>query len=439
MPFGLRTIRKDSVRNTSEIRSALTRFLLVGLASLVLVAVPTVLLFNSIALDHGLETAIENGHNLTVRTLAPETTTATIRGEPDALARLQLIVNTRISDGSIAHIKIWTMTGRVVYSDQNALVGRTFPLPEAITLLNADRTGLAEMNRPGKAENELETDPRQLVEVYTKANASTGEPLIFEAYFPATLVSTAKQDLLGQMAPVGLAALVLLSLVQLPSAMHLSRRVQVSRQSRERLLVQTVAAADHERRRLAQELHDDVIQDLAGIGYALSSLGSHLDAKNGPAVERLGVILRRDVGILRGMVTELLPPELDPQNLASSLRDLGGTLREAGANVGVDVDDDLGLDDTTATLIYRVAREIMHNAAKHGQPGNIDVRLARRDAHTVLTVVDDGRGFESTAEPGPGHFGLKLIRDTVVEAGGTLLVDSLIGQGTRVELSLPHS
>jgi two-component system NarL family sensor kinase len=66
------------------------------------------------------------------------------------------------------------------------------------------------------------------------------------------------------------------------------------------------------------------------------------------------------------------------------------------------------------------------------------VRLARALGHTVLTVVDDGRGFEPTAEPAPGHFGLKLIRDTVAEAGGTLLVDSLIGRGTRVELSLPH-
>jgi two-component system NarL family sensor kinase len=56
----------------------------------------------------------------------------------------------------------------------------------------------------------------------------------------------------------------------------------------------------------------------------------------------------------------------------------------------------------------------------------------------VLTVVDDGEGFESTAEPTAGHFGLKLIRDTVAEAGGTLLVNSLIGRGTRVELSLPR-
>src|SRR4029079_16038921 len=134
---------------------------------------------------------------------------------------------------------------------------------------------------PGKAENEFERGPRALVEVYTLGRASTGEQVIYEAYFPASLVNKAQHDLLIQMAPVGLAALVLLSLVQLPSAMHLSRRVEKSRQSRERLLVQTVAAADHERRRLVQQLHDDVVQDLAGVGYALSSLAEHLGTTNG--------------------------------------------------------------------------------------------------------------------------------------------------------------
>jgi signal transduction histidine kinase len=161
-------------------------------------------------------------------------------------------------------------------------------------------------------------------------------------------------------------------------------------------------------------------------------------AKNGPAVESLGVILRRDMGLLRGMVSELSPPELDPQNLTSSLTDLSAALQEAGASFHIVVDDHLGLDDTTATLVYRVARESMHNAAKQAQPSSDEVRLKRENAHTVLTVVDDRQGFESTAEPGPGHFGPKLIRETVTQAGGTLLVDSVIGQGTRVELSLPH-
>jgi two-component system NarL family sensor kinase len=94
---------------------------------------------------------------------------------------------------------------------------------------------------------------------------------------------------------------------QLPPALDLAGQVQQHRLSRRHLLVQAVAAADNERRELAQFLHDHVIQDLAGVGYALSSLGVHIDVANGPAVERLATIVCRDVELLRAMVRELSP------------------------------------------------------------------------------------------------------------------------------------
>lgn len=155
-------------------------------------------------------------------------------------------------------------------------------------------------------------------------------------------------------------------------------------------------------------------------------------------VKRIGMTVQRDVGLLRAMVTELYPRDVTPLSLADSLRDLGSSLRHTGAQVGVDVDEHLGLDETTATLVYRVARESLRNAEKHAQPRNVDLRLTREGAGTLLTVVDDGRGSEPTNESAAGHFGLTLIRDTVTEAGGTLLVDSGVGRGTRVEMSLPR-
>jgi signal transduction histidine kinase len=413
----------------------------VGFGALVLVAVPTVLLFQNIAEDRALKSAIANWRNLSVHLLAPETTSGVTTQDPAALARIDAIIRPGMRDGSIVRIKIWDLKGHVLYSDEPALIGRVYPLPEVASLLESSESSIAEISSLDAGENEFEKrlGTQQLVEVYTLARANTGEQLIFEAYFPTSVFSLVEHDLLAQMAPVGLAALIILNLAQLPSALNLARRVQRSRQSRERLLVHAVAAADHERRQLAQELHDDVIQDLAGVGYALSSLHEHLDAKNKPLVERLGATVRRDVGLLRDMVTQLYPRDLDPQSLARSLSDLGTSLRQVGANVEVDVDEHLALDETTATLVYRVARESLRNAEKHAQPRNVELRLARAKSRTVLTVIDDGRGFEPTGEPAAGHFGLKLIRDTVAEAGGTFLVDSCAGRGTRVELSLPSA
>lgn len=431
--------RRDSIGHRSELKAALTRFLLVGLASLVLVAVPTVLLFRSIAEDRALKAAVANWRSLSTHLLVPQTTAGVIAGDKAALARIDAVVRPGIRDGSIVRIKIWDMTGHVLYSDEAALIGRAYQLPEAASLLRSSDPSIAEISSLSDHENEFERakGTQQLVEVYTLAKASTGQPLIFEAYFPTSVFAQVEHDLLAQMAPVGLAALIVLNLAQLPSALNLARRVQRSRQSRERLLVHAVAAADHERRQLAQALHDDVIQDLAGVGYALSSLEGHLEAKNRPVIEGIATTVRRDVGLLRDMVTQLYPRELDPQSLARSLSDLGASLRQGGANVEVEVDDHLALDETTATLVYRVARESLHNAEKHAKPRNVGVRLTRARSRTVLTVTDDGRGFEPAAAPASGHFGLKLIRDTVTEAGGTFLVDSGIGRGTRVELSLP--
>jgi len=431
--------RERWTEDRSEITSALTRFLLVGLASLVLVAIPTFLLFQNIAHNRALEAGMANWQSVSNDLLAPGTTSGVIAGDKAALAQIDSIVRPKISDGSFVRIKIWDMNGRILYSDASELIGRVYRLPEAATLLEGSESSVAEVSSLNSPENELEraAGQRELVEVYTLATASTGEQLIFEAYSPTSVYNLEEGALLVQMAPVGLAALIILNLSQLPTALSLARRVQRGRRSQERLLLHALTAADHERRELAQELHDDVIQDLAGVGYALSSLGEHLDATNGPAVERIGTIVRRDVELLRAMVTELYPQGLDPQSLARSLTDLGSALRHTGARVEIDVDEQLALDETTATLVYRVARESLHNAQKHAEPQHVEMRLTSVGARIVLTVVDDGRGFDPAAEPADGHFGLRLIRDTVAEAGGTLLVDSGIGRGTRVELSLP--
>lgn len=427
----------DLIGRSSEIRSALIRFLLVGLGSLALVSIPTFLMYREIAQDFTLTLAVENGRNLASRVIAPQTTSAAIAGDRNALLRIDNTARARLADGSVVRIKIWDMNGRLVYSDEPALTGRVYTLDQAASSVNASETTVAEVSPLNDPENEFEWGHKQLVEVYSLAKAVTGEPLIFEFYFPMSTFSHTRDDLLLKMAPVALGALVVLNFAQLPSALGLARRIQRNRESRQRLLVQAVAAADQERRRLAQELHDDVIQDLAGVGYALSSLDEHLDTRNGPDIARIGAIVHRDVKVLRSMVTTLYPGGLDPATLAMSLSDLGNALRRTGVLVEVDVDEKLALDGTTAALVYRVTRESLNNAQKHANPRNVTVRLAGAGAGAVLSVVDDGRGFEPSAEPPAGHFGLKLIRDTVAEAGGTLSVDSGIGRGTRVELGLP--
>ena len=421
----------------SEITAAVTAFLLTGLAALALVCVPTVLLFQQVAEQRALTEAVTGGSNLARRLLAPETTSAAIAGDAAALARIDRVVRARMRDGSVARINIWEANGRVVYSDEPSLIGHTYAVPAAVSAVLDGQRGVAEIVDDADPENALERDTNGLVEVYVPAVASTGEHLVFETSFPETAVRRVQHDLLAQMAPVALTALVVLSLAQLPPALRLARRVQRGRRSRERLLAQTVAAGDLERRRLAADLHDDVIQDLAGVGYALSSIHGDLDLRTGSVVEQVASTVRRDVGLLRDLVTDLRPARLDPDDVPGALDDLGEALRGQGVRYTVTVDPCLRLTSTQATLVYRVARECVVNARKHAHARSVDVRLAPDGSTTMLSVADDGVGFDRSSAPPTGHFGLPLTRDIVHEAGGSLSVHSEPGRGTRVDLRLP--
>ena len=130
----------------------------------------------------------------------------------------------------------------------------------------------------GEDENSLDGPPRPLVEVYLVAPSAANTDMVYELYFPLVRVERQRDQLVARMAPVGMLALGTLSLSQLPLAIGLARRVSSIRQSRQRLLAQTVKAVELERQRLAQELHDDVIQDLSGVAVTLESLGRSDDA-----------------------------------------------------------------------------------------------------------------------------------------------------------------
>jgi two-component system, NarL family, sensor kinase len=241
-----------------------------------------------------------------------------------------------------------------------------------------------------------------------------------------------------QALPLGVAALLVLLLVQLPSALRLARSVERGDAAQRRLLSQAVAASDLERRRIARDLHDDVIQDLAGVAYALESAEPRLADDARPLVTRAREILRRDVATLREMLVELYPADLDSVGLPRAIVQLADPLRRDGVDVRVDVPD-VHVDATSATLLYRVARESLANAAKHAQARRVDVRLLDRPDELVLVIEDDGRGFDTASASARGHLGLRLIRDTVAEAGGSVSVSSTEGVGTCIEVRLPRA
>ena len=209
-------------------------------------------------------------------------------------------------------------------------------------------------------------------------------------------------------------ALLLLLTATVPLGLSLARRVERAQLERSKMMRHALEASDLERRRIAQDLHDGVIQDLAGLGYALPSVasaladGAHPDAQE--AVSRATRMVQQDVAALRALMTDIYPPDIEGDGLVPALEELGRrSADEAKLDVDVRVSPDLRLSPDAARLAYRVVREGLRNVVKHAEAGRVDVRVHQAGDLVTVRVQDDGRGLSS----GPGS-GRRRRRGTSV-------------------------
>ncbi|MCU1431232.1 MAG: histidine kinase [Actinotalea sp.] len=429
---------EDRKAEVAEIRSAVMRFLAVGIVTLAVISVPSALLMRHLARAHTLHSLEVATETMALSMVRPLVTAGLREGEPRAYEALDTVVRARMSDGSVLRVTLWDLSRTVLYSDASALVGVAFPehdWPDAL-VINGETTSSFEDH--GGPTREYEHDGGGFVEVDVLFESTLGEPLVLETYYPAQIVHDQQQDMLLKLLPVGLATLIILQLAQLPSAARLARRVRRLQAGRQRLLSQAAAASDLERRRIARDLHDDVIQGLAGVSYTLESLESAVSRSAQPAFERSREVLRAVIGNLRSMLSEIYPADLEGVGLPAAVGALADRVREQGIEVVVRVDHEPAVDPTSAKLLFRVAREALTNVLKHSQARTVDIELAVHDGReATLTLIDDGQGFDPMAVGVTGHLGLQLIRDTVSEVGGHVELRSAPGEGTVVVASIP--
>src|SRR4051794_26902211 len=190
--------------------------------------------------------------------------------QPAAVAKVDRAVTKSVLDRSLVRVKIWKRDGTIVYSDEPRLQGTTYELGDDELEAIDNGVIVAEVSDLSKPENRFERDRGKLLEVYLPIRTPSGNRLMFEAYYRYDAVAASGQRIWRSFAPISLAALLFLELVQIPLAWSLARRLRDRQRERERLLQQTIEASDLERRRIAADLHDGVVQDLAGVAYSLA-------------------------------------------------------------------------------------------------------------------------------------------------------------------------
>ncbi|HET9142475.1 sensor histidine kinase [Actinophytocola sp.] len=398
------------------------------------------------AREAGTEQAAEAASQVTWVTargvVEPRLDAGVISGDPAALAAFHQAMRAYVLQGSLVRVKLWDAGGRVIYSDEPRLMRARYGLEAGeLEALRQQRTASAvsDLSRP---ENQYESAYGKLLEVYVGVRAATGEPLLFEAYFRYDAVTEAGLAVWRKFAPIALGALFVLQLVQIPLAASLARRVQRQQRERESLLRHAVDASDAERRRIAGELHDGVVQQLTGITYALDAarLGRPDEARRAEVISQAATDLRSSIGSLRSLLVDIYPPNLVEEGLASALAELASGLERTGIRVDLDTAGAHALPPVTAGLLYRTAQEAVRNVAEHSLARRVEITVAELDGRARLTVDDDGRGFDSTHVGGRtegGHFGLRALSDLIHEANGRLVVRSAPGAGTRVEAEVP--
>ena len=363
--------------------------------------------------------------------------------DPQALARMSRVLENRARDGSLRHVKVWADAGcgrgTILYSDLEPLVGQTYELEEEEYAVFGTVRTVSSISDLHKDENRLERPEGELIEVYTGTRDANDAPILFETYVPTNGLRSEMVSLIGVILPLPIGALVALSLATLPLAMSLARRVDRGQQQLQRLLVNAVESSDLERRRIAQDLHDGVVQDLAGIGYALDSEARRLPegAVLRHRLEQTGDILRRDLATVRTLMTDIYPPDLATKGLADVLCELAVQQDSAPALVHVEVTEPLVPHPMIDRLVYRAVREALTNAQKHARATSIVIRIVQDESSMTFEVIDDGVGFDPAAGSPGGHLGMRLITEMVADSGGSLSIESSAGTGTAVRCRLP--
>jgi signal transduction histidine kinase len=197
-----------------------------------------------------------------------------------------------------------------------------------------------------------------------------------------------------------------------------------------------------ERSRLAHELHDAVSQKLFSLRLTAQAAAALVDrdpARAKGELQQIAELAAEAADELRAAVVELRPAALDEDGLVNTLRTQIQVLDRAHtARVTFDTRGIRALPAAQEEALLRVAQEALHNALRHSGAGEVDVVLARRGQGAVLSVTDNGKGFDPrTVRRAGRHLGLVSMRDRASGVGGRLTVESAPGKGTTIKMEVP--
>jgi two-component system NarL family sensor kinase len=435
VPFAPMGSRDDSVARPVIV------FAVAGLLALGLVAASGIVVVRRLAADEALSEA-QQLTAISARVVERRVNDGLLTGDAESLAAIASVVFPAVLHDPIVRVKIWAADGTILYSDKSRLIGSRYTLgdEELGTLKSGDV--VAELSDLQAPENRYERSFGQLMEVYTRIETPGRTPLLFETYQRASSIAGSGRELAWTFAPVLVVSLVAFAILVVTLAWGLTRRVRRAQFERERLMQRATQSSDRERRRIAADLHDGPVQELAGLAMSLSAAAEGTNGASARAVLRDSAsAVRGSVRALRSAIVGIYPPNLQRAGLPSALSDLVARLRSQGIDAELEVELGEGFGEQVDTLIYRVCQEALRNVEEHADAQHLRISVRRESDLAVVEVADDGRGIdpeELERARDEGHVGLEILHDLVRDAGGVLTTRPGDGGGTivRVEVGI---
>lgn len=203
-----------------------------------------------------------------------------------------------------------------------------------------------------------------------------------------------------------------------------------------------INAQEAERQRLSRKMHDGPAQALSNFILQTEIAMRLFDIDQARAKEELTNLKMAATNTfqkVRNFIFELRPMMLDDLGLVPTMKRYMDTFKEqTGIEAGLNVTGtERRLEPYLEVMIFRSLQELMGNASRHSQGTQVKVQVNLDDSSVRISVDDNGKGFDPEGIGDSGGLGLKIIKERVDMLGGHLSIDSVIGQGSRIEMEVP--
>lgn len=219
----------------------------------------------------------------------------------------------------------------------------------------------------------------------------------------------------------------------------MAQTLEQSMLNNHRLTHQIIRLQEDERKNIAHDLHDEIGQHLTAIHIDASTiLNAKKIASAHASALAISKVARQMMGIVHELLQRLRPGLVDELGLEAALDELIETWqqRHHGMHLITNISNQLnGLNEVVAITVYRIVQECLTNVTKHANARVVIIKIERQTDHLNLMVRDDGRGFNQ--QPVIKGFGLAGMRERVEGLGGTFMIDTSLGSGVQIEVSLP--